>query len=198
MKRNKNFLTLLIVFVTSISVQAQQAPSWKLDKAHTSVNFAINHFFSEVTGRFDSFNGSFYFDPVNPKGSSAEFVIDVNSINTQEKKRDEHLLSPDFFNAQKYPKITFKSNKIEKTGDNTFLVHGNLTIRDVTNHVMFPLQYKGEMEHPMMKGTLILGLAIETQLNRNDYGVGTGDWAATMVVGNEVRIKINMELNRMK
>lgn len=192
-------IVALLFFVTfTIQVNAQKAPSYMIDKSHTQINFGINHFFSEVTGKFNSFTGEFNFDPNNLKGSSAYFEIDVNSIDTQEPKRDEHLQSPDFFDAKKFPKIKFKSDKIEKKGDKSYIVHGNLTIRDVTKHVMLPLEYKGEMEHPMMKGTLILGVAVETKLNRNDYGVGTGDWAATMVVGDEVRIKINMELNRKK
>ncbi|NCP84794.1 MAG: polyisoprenoid-binding protein [Bacteroidetes bacterium] len=194
MKKTVLLITLFLG-LSSFSF-AQNAPSYTIDKAHTQINFAINHFFSEVTGRFDSFSGEFNFDPNNLKGSSANFSIDVNSISTQEPKRDEHLQSPDFFNAEKYPKMTFKSEKIEKKSDNLFIVHGNLTIKDVTKHVMFPLEYKGEMEHPMMKGLQILGLAVETKIDRNDYGVGTGDWAATMVVADEVRIKINMELNR--
>lgn len=78
------------------------------------------------------------------------------------------------------------------------MIHGKLTIKDVTKDVVLPMKITGEMEHPMMKGTIILGVVIDTTIDRTEYGVGTGDWAATMVVGDEVRIHIPMELNRMK
>lgn len=94
--------------------------------------------------------------------------------------------------------MTFKSTKIEKKSEKEYLVYGKLTIKDKTKDIVLPFKVTGEMEHPMMKGTVILGLTTNLKINRNDYGVGTGDWAATMVVGDEVDINIHMELNRMK
>lgn len=187
-------VTVLSVFTTN----AQDATMWKLDKAHTFVNFSINHFFSDVTGKFKTFDGKFNFDPSNLQGSQVDFSIDVNSVSTDQSKRDQHLQSADFFDAKTYPKMTFKSTKIEKKSDKMYLVHGKLTIKDKTKNIVLPMKMTGEMEHPMMKGTLILGLVIDTTINRTDYGVGTGNWAATMVVGDEVKIHIPMELNRMK
>lgn len=181
-----------------VSVNAQKATTWKVDKAHTFVNFSINHFFSSVTGKFNDFTGTVHFDPNNLKESSLDFSVSVKSVNTDEAKRDQHLQSADFFDAKTYPKMTFKSTKIEKKSGKTYLVHGKLTIKNKTKNVVLPMKITGEMEHPMMKGTLILGLAIDTTINRTDYGVGTGNWAATMVVGDEVKIHIPMELNRMK
>lgn len=191
----------LAVFLTAISVfvaNAQNATMWQVDKAHTSVNFSINHFFSAVTGKFTKFDGTFNFDPANLKGSKASFSIPVSSVNTSDKKRDKHLQSADFFDAKKYPNMTFVSISFEKTSDKEFVAHGKLTIRDVTKDVALPFKITGEMEHPMMKGTVILGLSINTKINRTEYGVGTGSWGATMVVGDQTDISINMELNRMK
>lgn len=189
------FLTLASTFV----LQAQiPAPMWKVDKAHTSVNFSINHFFSTVTGKFTDFDGNFLLDLNNPKESKVDFTISVSSIDTDNQKRDNHLNSPDFFDSKTYPTIVFKSTKIEKESDNKLLIYGNLTIKDKTHKIVLPFEIKGQMEHPMMKGTIILGLSTQLKLNRNDYGVGTGDWAATMVVGDEVAIDIHMELNQMK
>jgi polyisoprenoid-binding protein YceI len=189
---------VLLTAIGALSAHAQNATMWKLDKAHTSVNFSVNHFFSAVTGKFTSFDGNFNFDPANLQGSKADFTIAVNSINTDDNKRDKHLQSGDFFNAKEFQNMTFKSTKIERKSENEYLVHGKLTIKDKTKEIVLPLKVTGEMEHPMMKGTIILGLASNLKINRNDYGVGTGDWAATMVVGDEVNISINMELNRKK
>lgn len=190
--------TVLITVLGVFTANAQNATMWKLDKSHTSVNFSINHFFSAVTGKFTSFDGNFQFDPNNLAGSKADFTISVSSVSTDDSKRDKHLQSGDFFDAKKYPNMTFKSTKIEKKSEKEFLVHGKLTIKDKTKDVILPMKITGEMEHPMMKGTIILGVVIDTTINRNDFGVGTGDWAATMVVGDEVRIHIPMELNRKK
>ena len=186
------FLTLLGV----LNVNAQDATMWKIDKSHTSVNFSINHFFSAVTGKFTDFDGNIYFDPNNLKGSKAEFTVSINSVNTDNGKRDKHIQSKDFFEAETFPKITFKSTKFEKKLDTEFLVHGKLTIKDKTKEVILPMKITGKMEHPMMKGTLILGVDIDITINRTDYGVGIGNWATTMVVGDKVKIHIPMELNR--
>ncbi|MBT9484124.1 YceI family protein [Sediminibacterium sp.] len=190
-----SFFAIILGLTTST---AQSATQWKLDKSHTSVNFSINHFFSAVTGKFSNFDGSFNFDPNNVAESKADFTIAVKSVNTDDGKRDKHLQSGDFFNASEFPNISFKSTKIEKKNNKEFLVHGQLTIRDKTKDVVLPLKITGEMEHPMMKGTIILGLASNLKINRTEYGVGTGSWAATMVVGDEVDINIHMELNRKK
>lgn len=189
---------VLISVLGVFSVNAQNASQWKIDKSHTSVNFSINHFFSSVTGKFKTFDGNFLFDPANLKGSKADFTIAVKSVDTDDKKRDEHLQSADFFDAKAFPNMTFKSTKIEKKSETEFLVHGKLTIKDKSKDVILPFKITGEMEHPMMKGTIILGVVMDVTIDRTDYGVGTGDWATTMVVGDEVRIHIPMELNRMK
>lgn len=189
---------VIISAISTLSINAQNATQWKIDKSHTSVNFSINHFFSAVTGKFKDFDGTIYFDPNNLKGSKANFSLAINSVDTDNAKRDKHLLSKDFFEAKKYPKMSFKSTKFEKKSDKYYLVHGKMTIKDKTKNVVLPMKITGQMEHPMMKGTIVLGLEIETKIDRTDYGVGTGDWAATMVVGDEVKIHIPMELNRTK
>lgn len=188
------FLTAASVFVAN----AQTATMWKVDKAHTSVNFSINHFFSAVTGKFTKFDGNFNFDPANLKGSKVSFTIPIASVNTEDGERDKHLQSADFFDAKQYPNMTFTSTSFEKKTDKDYVAYGKLTIRNVTKEIALPFKITGEMEHPMMKGTIILGLSINTKINRTDYGVGTGSWAATMVVGDQTDISINMELNRMK
>lgn len=190
--------TAALLLATYSATNAQKAEPWMLDKAHTSVNFSINHFFSPTTGKFENFDGEFTFSPDDLKNSKVSFTIEVSSINTADQKRDKHLLSEDFFNAEKFPKITFVAQKFKKKSATEFLAIGKLTIRDVTKEVKLPVKITGQMEHPMMKGTHILGLSIQTTLNRTDYGVGVGSWAATAVVGDEVDIEIHMELNQKK
>lgn len=194
----RTVVAIAILFAGYTSATAQNVTSWKMDKPHSSVNFSINHFFSAVNGNFNSFNGKFEFDPENPAGGQMEFTVDVNSVNTNDGKRDKHLQSGDFFDAKKFPTMTFKSTSIEKKTDNEFTAHGKLTIRDVTREIALPFKITGQMEHPMKKGMIILGLSTDLKINRTDFGVGTGSWAATMVVGDEVDIHIPLELNRKK
>lgn len=189
---------VLSITLSVFSVNAQNAAMWKVDKAHTSVNFSVNHFFSSVTGKFTSFEGNINFDPANLQGSSVNFTIPVKSVNTDDSKRDKHLQSDAFFDANTYPDMTFTSTKFEKKSEKDYVAYGKLTIRNISKDIALPFKITGQMEHPMMKGTIILGLASTMKINRNDYGVGTGSWATTMVVGDNVDININMELNRMK
>ncbi|MBK5192464.1 MAG: YceI family protein [Flavobacteriaceae bacterium] len=193
-KKSGVFPYLLLMMVST--GQAQVAKEWTLDKAHTSVTFAVKHFFTTVNGNFTDYEGSFYFDPDKLSASKFTFSIPVSSINTNNKKRDADLVSDNFFNAEKYPEIKFVSTKFEKKSDTEFIVHGDLSIKDVTKSVAIPFEITGQMEHPMKKGTKILGQAFKTSLNRTDYKVGTGNWATTMVVGDNVDIEINLELNR--
>jgi polyisoprenoid-binding protein YceI len=199
MNINKTLLkafTLVALFAT-VTVYAASALSWKVDKTHTGINFSINHFFSAVTGNFTDYSGTVTFDETDLQGSSVSFTIPVSSINTQDAKRDKHLQSGDFFDAKKFPNITFKSDKFLKD-EGALKVVGDLTIRDVTKKVAFPIEIKGKMDHPFMKNTELLGIAITTKIDRTSFGIGTGSWAATSVVGDEVLITINMELNRKK
>ncbi len=190
-------LSIFIVFaVITANMNAQTSNQWMLDKDHTSVNFAINHFFSKVNGNFTEFTGDFKFDPDNLKASSFIFTIPVSSVSTNNEKRDNHLKSEDFFNTSKYPEIKFESTDFKKVDDKNYLVNGHLTIKDIKKRVSIPFKITGEMEHPMMKGTTILGLAFNTSLDRSEYKVGTGDWASDMVVGDNVDIAVNMELNK--
>jgi polyisoprenoid-binding protein YceI len=192
----KTGIFLFVLVLGAFNSQAQQEKEWKLDKNHTSVTFAVKHFFSTVNGNFTEYDGSFNFDPDKLSASKFNFNIPVSSINTNNKKRDADLVSDNFFNAEKYPEIKFVSTKFEKKSATEFIVHGDLTIKDVTKKVSTPFKITGQMDHPMMKGTKILGLSFNTSINRTDYKVGTGNWATTMVVGDNVDIEINMELNR--
>lgn len=197
-KIQKSSLVIILAILTTSTINAQKAKEWKLDKSHASVNFSINHFFSAVTGKFSNFNGEFYLNTNTPSNSKINFSIDINSINTGNEKRDSHLQSEDFFNQKKYPKITFKSYKVEEKSDKKLLVYGKLTIKNITKDIILPMAIKGMIEHPMKKGTMVLGVAFDTKINRSDFNIGSGKWGETLIIGDEVSITIPIELNSKK
>ncbi|MEX0663119.1 MAG: YceI family protein [Balneolaceae bacterium] len=174
------------------------ATAWEIDRAHSAINFTISHFFTPVDGTFTDYDATVHFDPENLEESSIDITIPVSSVNTRNQRRDGHLLSEDFFNAEKWPNIHFVSNTIESLGDNKFVAKGEMTIRDVTKEFELPFTLAGSMDHPMQENTIVAGITAQTELMRTDFGVGVGDWAATAVVGDEVDIQLNLELNTSK
>lgn len=171
---------------------------WSIDEAHSNINFTITHFFTPVDGSFEEYSSEIIFDPSDLANSSIDVTIPVSSINTENERRDNHLKSEDFFNAEEWANIHFVSNEIEQTGDNQFVAHGELTIRDVTREFELPFELLGVMDHPMQEGRKVAGITANAKLDRTDFGVGVGDWAATAVVGDEVNIQLNLELTAPK
>lgn len=201
MKTLNKLTTLLAVSIFAVSSLAMvkfAATSWTIDKAHSAVNFKVTHFFTPVNGEFKDYEATVNFDPENLEESMIDVKIMVNSIDTENERRDGHLKTADFFNAEKWPHITFKSDNIEKTGDNQFVANGKLTIKDVTKDVALPFTLLGVMDNPMKEGTLVAGIQASTALDRTDYKVGTGDWASDAVIGDEVTVDLNLELNADK
>lgn len=201
MKTLNKLTTLLAVTIFAVSSLAMvkfAATSWTIDKAHSAVNFKVTHFFTPVNGEFKDYEATVNFDPENLEESMIDVKIMVNSIDTENERRDGHLKTADFFNAEKWPYITFKSDNIEKTGDNQFVANGKLTIKDVTKDVALPFTLLGVMDNPMEEGTLVAGIQASTVLDRTDYKVGTGDWASDAVIGDEVTVDLNLELNADK
>ncbi len=185
------FVSLLLSFTTT----KVSAPVWNIDNSHSKISFEVNHFFTPVEGFFNDYKGELRFDENNLKGSLVSFTIQVASVKTDSEKRDKHLQSDDFFDVKKFPEMKFVSTGITKT-DKGYVAKGNLTIRDVTKLVKVPFKVLGKGNHPMKKGVEIIALKAGLKINRNDYGVGTENWAATAVVGDEVTIKIIIEGNR--
>lgn len=191
-------LTLSLLFLVN-SVFAnnntlEKPTKWNFDKSHSSVSFKIRHFFTPVLGSFGDFNGDIYFDPNNLAESSIDVTVDVKSVDTKNDKRDSHLQSADFFEAEKFPHMKFVSSKIEKTGENEFVATGKLTIKDVVTDFKLPFKLLGIMDHPRKKGTKISAFEANFMINRNDYKVGTGQYVETAVIGDEVNVTIALEL----
>lgn len=171
------------------------ATSWTIDKAHSALNFEVTHFFTPVNGQFNDYEATVNFDPENLKESMIDVQIMVNSIDTKNERRDGHLKTDDFFNAEEWPYITFKSTSIESTGENEFVAKGTLTIKDISKEIELPFTLLGVKENPMQENTLVAGIKASTKLSRTDFEVGTGNWASNAVVGDEVTVDLNLELN---
>ena len=186
------FTVFLCLFVFSGAALAA-SEKWEIDKDHSNIYFDVKHTFATVRGLFNEFSGTLVLDPDNPDASSIEFTVRVASINTNIAKRDEHLRSDDFFAADKFPVMTFKSTGVKSVKGNQYIITGNLTIKDVTKKIEVPFTYYGMKENPLKKGQMVAGFEAEFAINRLDYNVGNGQFAKMGVVGNEVRIIVTLE-----
>ena len=188
--RNKTLLGLTAAAVLLLS-KANATDNYKIDPAHTSVGFSVRHMgVSNVKGHFDEFVGSLVLD--NGSVQEANATIQVKSVNTGIEKRDNHLRTADFFEAAKYPEITFKTKRVEKSGDQTILI-GDFTMRGVTKEVRLPTTLSGPVKDP--QGNTRIGLEAKTTVNRKDYGMKFNAVMETggLMVGEEVTIEINAE-----
>ncbi len=191
-------IALTLFAVSSLALAKFASTSWTIDKAHSAINFEVTHFFTPVNGQFNDYEATVNFDPENLEESMIDVQIMVNSIDTKNEKRDGHLKTDDFFNAEKWPYITFKSTSIESAGNNKFVANGTLTIKDVSREISLPFTLLGVKDNPMQENTLVAGITASTAIDRTDYTVGTGNWASDAVIGDEVTIDLNLELNAKK
>lgn len=183
-------LTLIALL---IAVGFAFSADYQVDPNHSTVQFSAKHLLiSTVTGKFKEFSGTISYDDKDVTKSSVNGTIKVASIDTGVADRDNHLKSGDFFDAEKNPDITFKSTKVEKSGDGV-MVTGDLTIRGVTKEVKFPATVNGPIKDPW--GNSRIGFSFGLEINRLDYGVA---WSKTMdngglVVSKEIKIQIDGE-----
>jgi len=149
---------------------------------------------SNVRGRFENFTGVVEFNEQDPTQSKVDVQIEAASVNTREAQRDGHLKSPDFFNADKYPYLTFKSRRIEKTDATHGRVVGDLTIRDVTKEVVLNVEYAGQAKSPW--GTTSAGFSATTKINRKDWGLTWNQTLETggVLVGDEISVNVELEI----
>jgi len=181
----------LLVIAALLAASPALADAYKLDGSHSASTFAVKHMLiSTVRGEFTKTEGSVTIDPADVTKSSVEATIDAASVNTRDEKRDGHLKSPDFFDVAKFPKITFKSTKVEKAGEGKLKVTGDLTLHGVTKAVVLDVTGpSAEVKDPY--GALRRGLSATTTINRKDFGVSYGPDA---VVSDAVAITIDAEL----
>ncbi|MFH1215773.1 MAG: YceI family protein [Pseudomonadota bacterium] len=193
----KKLLSFLLFFILMIPTQVM-AQKWQIDTVHSNFYFEVKHIHATVRGQFADFTGDVVFDPMSPEKSRFDFTIKVDSIDTKVGKRDTHLKTPDFFDANKYPAIMFKSARVTKTGEYIYNVEGKLTIKDVTKDVALAFTYHGQKENPLKPGEVVSGLDARVTLDRLAYGVGDGRFYKMGVVGKDVDILITLELLRDK
>jgi len=175
-------------------IQIPVPGDYVLDTAHTTIEFVARHLMiSKVRGRFTRFEGAVNIAE-DPEKSSLDISVDTDSIDTSEPNRDAHLRSGDFLEADKYPKMTFKSTKVEHRGDMSWRVTGDLTIHDVTKPLQLDVEFLGGSVSPW--GSRPFGFEATSELDREEWGLTWNQALETggVVVGRKVRIEINAEL----
>jgi polyisoprenoid-binding protein YceI len=154
---------------TALDVQTLTG-DYTLDTAHSRLGFVARHaMVTKVRGTFQEFEGTAHLDFQDPTASTAELTIDVKSITTNQAQRDEHLRTSDFFDAPTYPQLTFKSTKVEVKGDDSYVLTGDLTIKDVTKPVSIDFELTGAAKDPY--GNIRVGFEGKAVLNRKDFGI---------------------------
>ena len=167
---------------------------YNIDPAHSIIGFSIRHLeIAWVEGRFKDFKGTVHFDESDVTKSSVEFDARVESIDTGVADRDKHLRTADFFDVAKYPDMTFKSRRVERKGKDSYVLHGDLTLKGVTKQVQLPFTMTGAIKDPW--GNTRFGIKAQTKINRRDYGITFGNALANggLDVGNEVTIDLQLE-----
>jgi len=172
------------------------AAPWEFDPDHTGVHFKVRHLMvSSVQGEFEKATGKIVYDEADVTKSTADITIDAASINTRVAKRDEHLRSPDFLDVAKYPTIAFKSRRVEKTGNGTMRMTGDLTLHGVTKEVILTVEGPTPaIKDPM--GNNRVGGQATTKIHRKEFGLLWNKALETggVVVGDEVEITIDVEI----
>ncbi|MBO9666326.1 MAG: polyisoprenoid-binding protein [Bdellovibrio sp.] len=185
---------LIPALLTAFVAISAHAEKFKLDPAHTNVQFQVPHLVvSKVKGHFTKFDGSFDFDEKSMKLDNVMVTIQADSLNTNEADRDKHLRSPDFFDVTKYPTLTFKGTKVNYDNNKPHEIEGDLTIHGVTKKVKLEIDYKGAVTDPWNNRRVAFEL--EGKVNRKDFGL---KWNKAMeaggfVVGDDVKIEIEGE-----
>jgi polyisoprenoid-binding protein YceI len=167
---------------------------YKIDPAHSVIGFSIRHYeISLVRGRFKDFTGTIRYDEADVSKSSVEFAAKIESIDTGVDARNAHLRTADFFDAAKYPEMTFKSTRVERKAQDQYVLHGDFTLKGVTKQISFPFTITGAIKDA--QGNTRFGVAAQTKIDRRDYSI---TWGNPMVnggldVGNEVMIDLQLE-----
>jgi len=189
----------LLVLVLGAAAPLFASDTYAIDKNHSSVEFRIRHFASKVSGRFGDFEGAIQADPAKPDASSVTFTIKAASIDTGNENRDKDLKSANFFEADKFPEISFKSTSIKPAGrKDVYDVTGEFTMHGVTKTITVPVEFLGFIKDPW--GGERAGFALHTTLNRKDYGI---NWNKVLdnggtLLSDDVDITVNIEAAKSK
>ncbi len=168
--------------------------TWALEPSHSEITFKVRHMMiSNVTGQFKKFESKVETTDDDLTTADVTFSADIDSISTNNEQRDGHLKSPDFFDAATYTQLVFESTEMEKTGDDTYKLHGNLTMRGVTNTIALDVEFGGIINDPF--GYTRAGFTVTGKVNRKDYGL---NWSALteaggLVVSDDVKFEAHLE-----
>lgn len=192
------FMLLIAGIANAHTKAAGGATNWGADPMHSSIKFTVPHMgISEVEGRFGTFTGAMVQQGADFNNAQVNFTVDVNSVNTDNEMRDKHLKSDDFFNADKYPKMTFVSTSFKKGKGNTYVLEGNLTIRDVTKKVKFEVSYGGTITDPY--GNVKSGFKATAKISRAAFNLKWNTMKeGVAMVGDDVSIILNLEFAQAK
>lgn len=170
---------------------------WNIDPDHSVASFVVRHMMiTDIRGTLTGITGTIFFDAAEIERSSVEASLPVAGISTGNKKREEHLMSADFFEAERYPTITFRTTKVEKIGSNRGKISGDLTMRGITRPIVMEAEYFGPVKSPPeLGGETTLGFTASLRVNREDFGIM---WnvpfdKGNLVVGKEVDITLDIE-----
>lgn len=191
--------SILFAAMLSIGAVASAQTTWSVDPVHSNVRFTVSHLvISDVEGSFKKFNGSITTAKPDFVDAAVAFNVDVNSVYTDNDGRDKHLKADDFFNAEQYPAMTFKSTSFKKISGNKYEMKGNLTIRNVTKPVKFDVTYGGTTKDGY--GNIKSGFKAKTTINRFDYGLKWNSLteAGGATVGKDVDIDLKLEFAQAK
>lgn len=183
---------IIIAGTMLMSYTASFAQTWSLDKSHAKLGFSIVHMkISDVEGSFKSFDVKVTSSKADFSDASIELTADVNSINTENESRDKHLKSPDFFDAEKYPTLSFKSTSIKKVKGNMYALTGNLTMHGVTKPVLLNVTFNGSTENPMSKKQ-VAGFKIAGLLKRTNFDIASS--TPNAMLSDDVKLVANVEI----
>ena len=186
---------LNLTIIAALVAAGSFAQNWKMDPAHSKIRFTTKYLvISDVDGEFKKFDGTFTSSKPDWSDLAASVSVDVNSLTTDNDMRDKHVKSDDFFNAEKFPTITFKSKSVKNLGGNKFVLTGDLTIRDVTKQVEVPVVYNGTVKDPW--GNTKAGFKATGKINRKEFNLKYNSAAGTgeAVVGDEVEFTADFVL----
>jgi polyisoprenoid-binding protein YceI len=190
----KKLLVLTAALALALTSRAEVIP-YKIDSVHSSVGFSLRHLVSKFSSSFTKVSGTINFDEAAPEKSSVEATVEIGSVATANEKRDIHIKSPDFLDAAKFPSATFKSKSWKKTGEGTFDVTGDLTIKDVTKEVVLKTTLLGS--GPGMGGATVTGWEATTTIKKSDFGAA-GPAMLGKALGDDVALTINIEAGYKK
>ncbi len=190
-----------VCFFVAVPIPAAESEvgAWEMDAEHSSIGFRIKHVSGYVTGFFTRFSGEVDFDPARPEKGQFYLLVDSSSVATGVPARDEHLRGPDFLDVDRFPRVMFASRTVIREDGDTYVAIGDLIIRDVTSEVRVPFKFLGLRPHPFqdrLPGVEVMGLQAKLSINRMEFQVGSGNWAALGAVGDTIDLTMDMELVR--